>query len=264
MKYYYYPHTIRNIIVAFSDVFNQMYVYRYKADKTTIAKIIPVPVKFGPAEKYHLFDMQRKSGKKYYLSVPAISIDMKSPEYDSSRATSVNEVRQWADKDVPSALIDEFWEDVQPTPYNLNFDVSIRTESYDDFCQILENILPYFNPAIHLRVKEFSFLNMERNIKVNLNSVNFDMPTEMTEEDYRFVNASLSFTAYAYLYRPIDYAKAIKYINARLMSDTYTWSDNISAVATSAIGTSASPETFTTSGTIDDMTSWFAVTSASE
>jgi hypothetical protein len=258
MKYYYYPHTIRNVVVALSDVFNKIVVYRYAADRTTIVKSIPVPLKFGPAEKYHQFDMQRQSGKKYYLTVPAISLNLTSIDYSSDRATSVNEVREWYDKNVPQSIVDDFWADVQPTPYDIHFDMDIRTESYDDWCQILENILPYFNPAIHLRVKEFSFLNIERNLKVNYDGLSVDMNTELSEEDFRHVNGKISLTVSAYLYRPIDYTKAIKYINAKLMTEDTMWIHSISAVANSDIGTSAMPTSFETSGAIDSMNSWFA------
>jgi hypothetical protein len=86
----------------------------------------------------------------------------------------------------------------------------------DYFAQIMENILPYFNPALFLRVKEFSFLNIERDLRVTMPGVvpEFISP-EISDDDRRYVNATLDLTVEAWMYRPFEYSSIIKVIDSR-------------------------------------------------
>ena len=212
---YFFKDEIRNVTVALLDMFNALKVYR-KDKNGNVAKIIDVPVKFGPAEKYFLFQMQRESGKKYYVTKPSIQVEFTNLEYDSERVTGPNELRQFYEDVIETSASEQFWSDVQPSPWNFNYTVQIQTESMSDMSQLLENILPGFNPSLHLRVKEFNFMNIERNMKVQINGgVSFDYPQEMSEEDSRFINATISLTVNAYLYRPVDREYIIKFIKMR-------------------------------------------------
>lgn len=238
LQEYYFKDETRNVTIAFLDMFNAIKVYR--KDKTgTIVKVIDVPVKFGPAEKYYLFQAQRESGKKYYPTLPSIQVELTSLSYDSDRATGVNELRQFYDPILLSAA-DDFWSDVQPTPYNFNFTVQIKTESISDFSQIIENILPGFNPSLQLRVKEFNFLNIERNLKViHSGDVPLDYPQEMGEEDHRYINSNLNFTVHGYLYRPVSKDYIIKFIHTNYFYNNDTI--NKETYSTSGMDISAAP-----------------------
>jgi hypothetical protein len=236
MEQHYYPRTSRSILIALLDLFNKIQVYNYTSDGHPVS-MIDVPLKFGPSEKYHLFDTQLKSGKKYYPKIPSMLMTLENMTYDSGRATSVNEMRSFYNPALEVTTVDDFWQDVQPTPYNYSYALEIRTESMDHLFQILENILPFFNPSNHLRVKEFDFLNLERNLAVYLEGTNMDYPKEMSEEESRYFNATINLNVHGYLYRPLDYAKVIKYIRK-----TYYY-DNINAerFTTSAMNTYDAP-----------------------
>jgi len=204
---------MRRITISLLDMFNSIQVYNYtSASSVTPAKIIDVPLKFGPSEKYHLFNIQRESGKNYYAKLPSLLLTLDSMSYNSDRATSVNEVREIYDDTIDISYVDQFWSDVQPTPYDYKYTLEVRTESMDHLSQILENIVPYFNPTNHLRIKEFDFLNLERNLRVELQGVSIDYPKEMGEEDSRYMNASIDLLVHGYVYRPISYSSVIKYI----------------------------------------------------
>lgn len=211
---YYYKKELRNVTVALLDMFNAIKVHRRDA-AGNLVKIIDVPVKFGPGEKYYLFQTGREAGKKLYPSVPSILLELTGIQYDSDRATSVNEVRQFYDAMTISSASDQFWSDVQPAPYNLTYNLMIRTESMDDFSQIIENIYPGFNPTNMLRVKEFSFCNIERDLKVSISDTSINYPSEMGEEDHRYIDATIPMTVNAFFYRPILEADLIKYIKAQ-------------------------------------------------
>ena len=81
--------------------------------------------------------------------------------------------------------------------------------------QILENILPYFNPKSFLRIKEFSFLNIERDIPVSITGPTFDFSEDLQNEDIKLTNATIGITIEAFMYRPWTYGQIIKIINSQ-------------------------------------------------
>ena len=173
MQVHYYTRSTRKVLIAFLDMFNNIKVYNYDSS-SNVVNIIDVALKYGPAEKYHLFNLQTEANKKYYVKLPAILVSIDGLNYNSDRATSVNEIRSFYNDAIESSHYEDFWNDVIPTPYDISFKVEIRTESQDHLYQIIENINPYFNPTNHLRIKEFDFLNLERNIKVKLESTTIE------------------------------------------------------------------------------------------
>lgn len=236
MEHFYYVRATRRVLIGFLDFFNKIKVYNYDTSGN-VANIIDVALKYGPSEKYHLFNIQTEANKKYYVKLPAILVSIDGMSYNSSRATSVNEQRSFFNDAFEDSTPDDFWEDVVPTPYDIDFTVEIKTESIDHLFQIMENILPYFNPSNHLRLKEFDFLNLERNIKVQLKSSSIDYPKEMGEEETRYFNGVLNFTAEAYLYRPIDEGKIIKFIKTRYIYNP----SKAETFSTSGLPSSATP-----------------------
>lgn len=224
---YYYPRTIRAITIALLDMFNDIRVVKYDKDNNPISEK-NVPITFGPVEKYHqdrtedhYFDANNvEHNNRYYLQIPRIALVPNGLVYDPERATGVNEWRYWMQEtlELSESDVDEVISDYQPTPYNFNFTVYIKNDSMDYMSQILENILPYFNPTLMLRVKEFSFLNVERDIPVTLDGVGYDFIDDESAPDTRFVNATLNLTVKGFMYRPFLLSKVIKVINSKYIN----------------------------------------------
>lgn len=220
-------------------MFNSLQVYNYTSGTSNeVTQIINVPLKYGVGDKSFLFNIQQESGKKYYPKIPAILVSLNDISYDGSRAISVNELRNFFDPNLDVSLVDAFIEDVQPSPYNLTYTVELYTESMDHVSQLLENILPFFNPTNYLRIKEFDFINIERNLKVELKGVSFEYPSEMNEEQFRYFSSKLTFEIQGVLYRPISNEAVIKYINTN-----YNYSNGLEIIHTSALTNSATPPT---------------------
>jgi hypothetical protein len=207
--------------------------------------------------------------------------------YDPNRSYGPNEWRYWLKEtlDLSATDIDRVFADYQPTPYNLSFTLSIFTNALDHLTQVLENVLPYFNPKLFLRVKEFSFLNVDRDLPVSLDSVIPEFVEEMSENDRRQVNATVNITVEAFLYRPWTYSKIIKVIDSQyyvrdavnqtsgFTSATSVLTDSYSTSGYETSGGNVGympgvvpPTTFTTSGGYIDNTkefNWFSLFSSS-
>jgi len=236
MLTYYYPRTIKNVTVALMDVFNDIIVYKYDSSDSsaTSADVYTVPISFGPMEKEHMqrtedqeyiasaddlngYKQVESYGQRYWISTPRMALVMNGIAYNADRAYGVNEWREWFSETlVDGTNVDEVLRDYQPSPYDINYTLHIMVDSMDYFSQIMENILPYFNPALYLRVKEFSFLNVERDLKVTMPGVvpEFVSP-EISEDERRYVNATLDLTVEAWMYRPFEYSKVIKVIQSK-------------------------------------------------
>jgi len=269
---YYYPRTTKNVTVALMDMFNDLKVYKYDSDGVS-AQEYDVPLSFGPVEKEHLqriedheyiasatgdngYKQAEAYGQRYWISTPRVALSMNGIAYNSERAYGVNEWREWFAETlaVSGANIDEILRDYQPSPWDINYTLYIMTDSMDYFSQILENILPYFNPALFLRVKEFSFLNIERDLRVTMPGVTSEfISPEMSDDDRRLVNGTMDLTVEAWQFRPFERSKIIKVIKSQYFvvdSSQTSASDALSSgTITSAYGgLIISADTYTTSG----------------
>ena len=256
---YYYPRTTRTIITTLINMFNDIKVYNYvNAISGTIgaASVVNVPIHFGPQDKKYSSRAEEETSQRYYVNLPQISILWKSSQYDSNRSTGSNEYRYFYNDNVALHDVSRFFVDTQPAPYNFTFDMKIRTNSMDHLCQIAEQILPYFNPVLNLRVKEFSFLNIERNFKVKLDGMDLEFQDEIDQDNRREVNGSISIVVEAVLYKPHDEASIIKQIVTNYYINT-----SISAIDTSGVNSDYNKlvEHYETSGFEGHETSAFPV-----
>ena len=247
MLTYYYPSTYKMIIKALLDMFNDMKIVKYDRDGNVIGER-SVPITFAPREKFHDDRVENnwvdannvQHGKRYYLEIPRMGLVPNAIIYDSDRATGANQWRYWKTNDPIDSNMYRVLADYQPTAYNFQFTLSILSDSQDYFAQIIENILPYFNPSLTLRVKEFSFLNIERDLQVMMDGVNLDFSDELGDMDSRKCNGSINLTVKGWMYRPFVYSDVIKFINSKyyIGDKTATQVPYVESFSTSGIMTS--------------------------
>lgn len=279
LKEYHYPRTIRGITVAFSDLFNDLKIYTYNSvvsgDVSAATKEIDVDVVFGPGDKVFLSRSRNVNVTSRHTpgKLPMMSIIPRSCEYDETRSHSSNEFRYWADLESSSELQD-FFSDVMPVPYNYYFDVKIKCAEWDHVIQLMENILPHFNPLLHLSVQEISFLNWKRDLQVEMKSgPNFNFKDVLEEGDRREVEVDMEFVVKGLAYRPFSTNSVIKIINTKYYINEFTTSavDTSHDVLVAAYSTSgfeylsATPNSneYTTSG-YDPISEVYWFTSASD
>ena len=264
MLQYYYPRTVKGIVTAILKLFNDVVVMKYDANDVIIEEK-KVPITFSPTEKYHkdrlenhTFDSDNvEHNQNYYIQIPRLALSLNGIVFDPSRSMSVNTTREWftSSLEMPENIQRTILTDFQPTPYNYNFTLSLLNDNFDYFSQITENILPYFNPSLALRVKEFSFLNIERDLIVKMDGITTDFSEDMDENDTRKINCSLNMTIEGFMYRKWSVSNVIKNINYKFLNITESANESIIdrfRITSSEIGTSAIPPTnFFTSGTLD-------------
>ena len=77
-----------------------------------------------------------------------------------------------------------------PVPYNVNIRLSIMTKLNEDALQIVEQILPYFQPHFNLTINLVEQIGETRDIPMVLNSIQMDDDYEeiLLQEDLLYTH----------------------------------------------------------------------------
>jgi hypothetical protein len=226
----FHPNTTRNIIIALISHFKDIEVEIIKPETTDVIDTLIVPISFGHMEKYQQSNIRnQQEDKKYYLKYPKMALTWTSITYNGNRERGKGEFETYFSTATELSDATEFVKNINPTPYDLGFELEIRTQSLSQFTQILENILPHFAPNRSLRVKELSFLNVERNLNLINNGISQDFLIEQTEETRRHIRGTISLTVEAFLYKPLSNVSIIKEIRTRYIEGTSA--DSLSAMS---------------------------------
>jgi len=142
--------------------------------------------------------------------LPRMSVNISSMSYDSSRKINKFQKIRANNNDGTTNTLERI---ISPVPYILNFELSILTGLYDDAWQIIEQIVPYFQPSFSLNLRLLD--NYEPvSIPFVLESVSPDSVDEYGLTDERVFLSTLSFKANANYYYMKRNSKIIKQILA--------------------------------------------------
>ena len=195
---YYYHEILKKTVIAFGTVFNNIQIRR-KSEVGDTVEVMKVPLAYGPRQKFlarirQIPDITRDS--QVQITIPRISFEMLGISYDHSRKVSPTQTVKYIDNDkVNQAYI--------PVPYNVDFEVAIITKNQDDALQIVEQILPVFQPNFNLTINVIPQLGEKKDFPITLNSIDYEDDYDGDYEKRRTLTYILRFTTKVYLYGPI-------------------------------------------------------------
>ena len=217
---YFYHEIIRKTIVSFGTVFNGITIKHDKSDGEEFSEI-RVPLSYGPSQKFLArLEQQADLNKPIQITLPRMSFEMNNVAYDSSRKTGVTQTFKTSDGTKMKKVF-------MPVPYNIGFELNIFTKLNDDALQIVEQILPYFQPSFNLTVDLVSSIGEKRDIPVILDNISFQDDYEGDFATRRALIYTLNFTAKTYLFGPI--AKTTDGLIKKVQTDLYTNTNTQSA-----------------------------------
>ena len=150
------------------------------------------------------------------ITLPRLSFEIGGIEYDSSRKVSPTQKIKFK-KDA-----DENKNAFMPVPYNIGFELAIITKNQDDGLQIIEQILPIFQPHYNLPVKLLSAMKEIKDVPVVLQSIDYEDDYESDFTSRRAIIYTLRFTAKTYLYGPVTEHKIVRKAKVDYYSSTNT------------------------------------------
>ena len=216
---YYYHEIMRKTIVAFGTLFNQINIRHDDASGNTYSNL-KVPLAYGPSQKFLArLEQQEDLNKPVQITLPRMSFEMNNIQYDATRKTGITQTFKAVDKNT-SAVKKVF----MPVPYNIGFELNILSKLNDDALQIVEQILPYFQPSFNVTIDLISSIGEKRDVPIVLDSISFQDDYEGDFSTRRALIYTLRFTAKTYLFGPVaDSSEGlIKKVQLDYYADTNT------------------------------------------
>lgn len=196
---YYYHEIIRKTIISFGTLFNTIDI-KHKKKNGDDYSTIRVPIAYGPAEKF-LARIEQKPdlNKRVAIVLPRLAFEMTSIQYDNSRKVSTMQTFKAITADGSKLAKKVF----MPVPYNIGFKLSLMTQYNEDALQIIEQILPYFQPSFNLTIDLVDSIGEKRDIPMILDNISFNDNYESGYDEKRVIIYDLDFTAKTFLFGPI-------------------------------------------------------------
>lgn len=195
-QYFYHSH-IRKTVAVFGTLFNNINVQRKDANGTSVNNI-KVPLSYGPKQKFlaRLFEEPDLNAPEVAIRLPRMSFEITGMQYDTS--VKLNKMNTIAQPNVHGQSTIR-----NPVPYIINFTLSVYAKNQDDALQVVEQIIPYFNPEYVVTIKEIPSLNISRDIPIVLQSVNYSDDYEGDFTSRRVLIYTLDFSMKTFFYGPI-------------------------------------------------------------
>ena len=252
---HFYHKKIRNTVIAFGTIFNNVNIKRLDSSGNPLQNI-KVPLSYSPKEKFlaRLDAQQDLTGddSKVAITLPRMSFEITGYSYDATRKLNKN---QKITKVTTNADTTKLNNQYMPVPYNVNFSLNVYTANSDDGLQIIEQILPFFQPDYTVTMIEDTTMDTKRDIPFILNSVDYEDSYTGSLTSLRRIIYTLQFTAKVYLYGPISTSAIIKKVSADLYSDTGSNAPRVERVTVQPNPTSADKDdTYTYTTTLEFFT----------
>ena len=211
----FYHETMRKVVVAFGTIFNNINIVRTNSSGA-VTQSMKVPLAYGPKQKF-LTRLREDPNlnKKVALTLPRIGFEISGIAYDPSRKlNSIQKFKKTNNSESGKTMSSQF----MPVPYNMDFELVVMAKQSDDALQIVEQILPFFQPDYTITLNDNTSMGTTRDVPIILSGVQYEDSYDGDFNDRRVLTYTMSFTAKFYLYGPVTDQKVIKQVQV----DQYT------------------------------------------
>jgi hypothetical protein len=210
----FYHQLTRKAVVLFGRLFDDIIVVRKNDQSGEEVNRFRVPLIYSPKEKMvtRIFsdpDLLRS----IQIMLPRMGFEITGISYDATRKQ--NSLLKAARSNTTTHVSASY----MGVPYDINFQLNIYTRNIDDGTNIVEQILPFFNPDFTVTTNMIPDLGMFKDVPVILNNVSNDIQYEGDYDSVRYVNWTLNFTMKMHYYGPISYPKIIRSVYANILQD---------------------------------------------
>ena len=210
----FYHETMRKVVVSFGTLFNNIQIVR-KNSSGVITQSMKVPLAYGPQQKFLArLNNDPSLGSKVAVTLPRLGFEMTGITYDPTR--KLNRVQKF--RKVKSADTSKIDTQYMPVPYNINFTLYAMAKNSDDALQIVEQILPYFQPDYTITINDIVQMSSKRDVPIILTGVSYEDNYEGDFGDRRALIYTMTFTAKCYLYGPVISGQ----VTTKVQVDQYT------------------------------------------
>ena len=211
---YFYNESLRKMTVAFGTLFNNIVI---ESDSATgsLTKRVLVPLSYAPKEKF-LVRLEQKpdlNQRQFAITLPRMGFEISGITYDPVRKlTRVIKYKQVQ----PGSNGKTYNVNYVPVPYNISYNLHTFTATAENGLQIIEQILPFFQPDYTISLNILPDMNIVRDVPVVLNTINYEDNYSGDFSTRRAVIYNLNFTAKTYLYGPMSSQNVITKVQTDL------------------------------------------------
>ena len=153
---------------------------------------------------------------KVAITLPRIGFEIQNLAYDGTRKLSrVQKFKKVNTGNNTRTLDTQF----MPVPYNLDIVLYVLAKQSDDALQIVEQILPYFQPDYTITVNDMADMGIKRDVPIILNSISYEDNYEGDFDQRRALIYTMNFTCKFYLYGPVTSSNIIRTVQADQFAD---------------------------------------------
>lgn len=214
---HFYHEKIRKCVALFGRLFNNIYVLRTNSSGEVVSQV-KVPLSYAPKRKY--LDRIRENpdlsaDTQVAIKLPRMSFEITNFIYDTSR-----QLTKTSTFNTVGTSTDNRQKFFPPVPYTINFQLNVYAKSQDDALQVVEQVLPFFNPQYTVTVKPFSteYPTFKEDIPIIIQGVSFQDDFEGAVESRRTIVYALDFEMKVSFHGPITTSGIIRQADAALFS----------------------------------------------
>jgi hypothetical protein len=173
-----------------------------------------------------------QSERRVAIKLPRMSFEITSMAYSPERQLPKTNSFSTA----LSGSVNKRNEFYTSVPYDISFDVNVYAKSQDDALQMVEQILPYFNPQYTVSVKPFGtqYPEIKEDVPIALTGVSFSDDFEGSIGDRRTIIYTLTFNMKIAFYGPINSSSIVRTVNNNIytLGDSDTFQLSMQTTAT--------------------------------
>ena len=212
----FYHETMRKIVVSFGTLFNNIQIVRKNSAGTIVQVYESTTCIWATTKVSCKIKSDPALGAKVAVTLPRLGFEMTGITYDPTR--KLNRVQKFRKVKTSSNDADKLDTQYMPVPYNINFTLYAMAKNSDDALQIVEQILPFFQPDYTLTINDMADMGIKRDVPIILNDVSYEDNYQGDFTERRAIIYTLGFTAKFYLYGPVTSSSVIKTVQV----DQYT------------------------------------------
>lgn len=203
---YYYDQQIRNYTLQFMAIFSglQVQVGKWNGEDE---QLISVPVRYGDPDRVVAAILSNNT-QNAPIRLPVMSAYMRGLQVATDRMHGTGVERRNTYVPLGGMVPDDIQVVYQrnPTPYNMDMELSIMTSNTDQMWQIMEQILVLFDPQLTVQTSDALF-DMSRLTSVTLTGGPTYDNGYPSGQEKRYVKATMTFEMPIYLSIPADIKK---------------------------------------------------------
>ena len=189
----FYHESIRNVIGAFGTMFNNIQIVR-KNNSGTVVQTMKVPLAYGPKQKFLTrLDQDPSISSTTAITLPRLGFEIGNLTYDPIR--KMNRVQKFKKVKSSSSSANKLDTQYMPVPYNMDIILYAMAKNSDDALQIVEQILPYFQPDYTLTINDMTDMGIKKDVPMILNNVDYEDNYQGDFVSRRAIIYTMAFTA---------------------------------------------------------------------